>query len=72
MGLICKYEKCVFGSEHDCKSEIDCKLGYICLNGVCSEKPGPTKWTQHYVKYVNELEADLMRQNLRKWLQINI
>ena len=62
-GLICKYEKCIFGSKHDCKSTIDCKLGHICLNGVCSKKLGPAKWTQHYVKYVNELQADLMRKN---------
>ena len=24
---------------------------------------GPTKWNQHYVKYINKLQADLMRKN---------
>ena len=31
----------------------------------------PTKWNQHYVKYINKLQADLLRNN-EKWLQINI
>ena len=63
LGLICKYEKCILESQHDCNSTIDCKLGYICFFGMCSKKLGPSKWTQHYVKYVNELQADLMRND---------
>ena len=63
-GMICKEELCIFlDSGPVCKSKRDCLSGYICLNGVCSKKLGPTKWTQNYVKYVNGLQADLMRKN---------
>ena len=24
---------------------------------------GPTKWNQHYVKYINKLQAEIMRKN---------
>ena len=66
-GLICKEEKCIFDPEPVCKStsqySYKCTSGYICLNGVCRKKLGPTKWTQNYVKYINGLQADLMRKN---------
>ena len=28
-----------------------------------SPEEKPSKWNQHYVKYINKLEADLMRKN---------
>ena len=59
-GLICKEHECIINNELVCKSTSQCKSGYICLDGICRKRIGPSKWTQHYVKYVNELQADFM------------
>ena len=46
--------------------------GYSSSSEESSEiEEKPTKWNQQYVKYVNGLQADIMRKN-QKWLQINI
>ena len=62
-GLICKEGKCIFDLKPVfCKSQSQCISGYFCLKGICIPL-GPTKWTQNYVKYINGLQADLMRNN---------
>ena len=59
--LIVKYGEC--GEELE-KWLIEVYKGPFAVGQSSEDLPsGPSKWNQHYVKYINKLQADLMRKS---------